>query len=159
MDNARVPWDGAPPKGWIKGGSKRRAFGSEVEKAKGTQIEKEDANPKGRYPSNIVGVLDNPEHQKYFYAPRATRKERGEYNDHPTPKPINLMRYLVRIYTPKNGIVLDPYMGSGSTGIGAIQEQRNFVGVDSNQHYVDIAQKRIQEHCEDTNFEKLFDYE
>ena len=37
-------------KGWIKGGSKRRAFGSEVEKAKGTQIEKEDANPKGRYP-------------------------------------------------------------------------------------------------------------
>jgi DNA modification methylase len=159
IDNARVPWDGAPPKGWIKGGSKRRAFGSEVEKAKGTQIEKEDANPKGRYPSNIIGVLDNPEHQKYFYAPRATRKERGEYNDHPTPKPISLMRYLVRIYTPKNGIVLDPYMGSGSTGIGAIQEQRNFVGVDSNQHYVDIAEKRIKEHCEDTNFEKLFDYE
>ena len=107
---------------------------------------------------NRMGTLKNIV-KKYFYAPRATRKERGEYNDHPTPKPISLMRYLVRIYTPKNGIVLDPYMGSGSTGIGAIQEQRSFVGVDNNQHYVDIAQKRIKEHCEDTNFEKLFDYE
>jgi site-specific DNA-methyltransferase (adenine-specific) len=154
-----VPWDGAPPKGWIKGGSKRRAFGSEVEKAKDSVIEKEDANPKGRYPSNIIGSLDNAEQQKYFYAPRATRKERGEYNDHPTPKPINLMRYLTRIYTPKNGTVLDPFMGSGSTGIGALQEQRQFVGVDSNQHYVNIAQRRIKEHCEDINFEKLFDYE
>ena len=156
----RVPWDGKPPTGWVKGGSKRRAFGSEVDKAAGKDIEREDANPTGRYPSNIVGHFDEPEHQKYFYAPRATRKERGEYNDHPTPKPIALMRYLARIYAPKNGLVLDPFMGSGSTGIGALQEGCDFVGIDMTQHYVDISQRRIDDHyVNNAEIDKLFEYE
>jgi site-specific DNA-methyltransferase (adenine-specific) len=160
IDNARVPWDGKPPTGWIKGGSKRRAFGSKVNKAAEQEVkETEDANPNGRYPSDIIGHFDEAEHQKYFYAPRATRKERGEYNDHPTPKPISLMRYLCRIFCPEGGIVLDPFMGSGSTGIGAIQEDKYFVGIDLSQHYVDIATKRIDEHCNSDPIEKLFNYE
>jgi len=158
VDLARVPWDKAPPTGWVKGGVKRRAFGAEVAKAAGTAIEKEDANPNGRYPSNIIGHFDEPEHQKYFYAPRATRKERGEYNDHPTPKPIALMRYLCRVYSPPGGRVLDPFMGSGSTGIAALQEKREFVGIDMSEHYVDIAKKRIQDHCSQPA-DVLFDYE
>lgn len=160
-NTTRVPWDGKPPTGWVKGGSKRRAFGGEVAKASNdAHRETEDANPNGRYPSNIIGHFDNPEHQKYFYAPRATRKERGDYNDHPTPKPIALMRYLCRVYAPKGGIVLDPFMGSGSTGIGALQEGCQFVGIDMTQHYVDISERRIQDHCfsEDPK-EKLFEYE
>lgn len=159
-DDTRVPWDGKPPTGWIKGGSKRRAFGGDVAKATDqANKETENANPKGRYPSNIVGHLDDQEHQKYFYAPRATRKERGEYNDHPTPKPINLMRYLIRVYCPKGGLVLDPFMGSGSTGIGALQEGRKFVGIDMDQHYVDIAQKRITDHYVNNPTESLFEYD
>ena len=156
----RVPWEKAPPRGWIKGGVGRRAFGSEVVKAAGQDLEREDANPNGRYPSNIIGYFDDTEHQKYFYAPRATRRERGEYNDHPTPKPISLMRYLCRVYAPKGGLVIDPFMGSGSTGIGALQEGCDFVGIDQSQHYVDIAHRRIQDHYVDSSpAEKLFDYE
>lgn len=161
IERARVPWDGKPPTGWVKGGSKRRAFGGDVAKAsQQTDKETEDANPNGRYPSNIIGHFDEPDHQKYFYAPRATRKERGEYNDHPTPKPIALMRYLCRVYAPQGGLVLDPFMGSGSTGIAALQEHQRFVGIDMTQHYVDIAERRIQDHClTDNPQEKLFDYE
>jgi site-specific DNA-methyltransferase (adenine-specific) len=157
----RVPWDGKPPTGWIKGGTQRRAFGGNVVKASEQAVkETEDANPNGRYPSNIIGHFDEPEHQKYFYAPRATRKERGEYNDHPTPKPIALMRYLTRVYAPTGGLVLDPFMGSGSTGIASLQEGRRFVGIDMTQHYVDISQRRIQDHCfSEEPKEKLFEYE
>ena len=152
IEDARVPWEGTPPTGWTKGGASRRAFGGDAEKA-ANQGSKEtvDANPNGRYPSNIIGHFDDPNHQKYFYAPRVTRKERGEYNDHPTPKPIDLMRYLCKIYSPLDGLVIDPYVGSGSTGIAALQENRKFVGIDIDQHYIDIAEKRIQDHCFTSN--------
>ena len=161
IDRARIPWDKAPPTGWVKGGSKRRAFGGDVAKAADQTVkETEDANPNGRHPSNIIGHFDDPEHQKYFYAPRATRKERGTYNNHPTPKPIALMRYLCRVYAPDGGLVLDPFMGSGSTGIAALLEGKQFVGIDMSQEYVDIAKKRIQDHCFGGELvEKLFEYE
>ena len=143
--NTRVPWDGKPPTGWVKGGHQRRTFGKDG-KTTGTQKEfgKEDANPKGRYPSNIIGTT-SPEHQKYFYAPRVTRKERGEYNNHPTPKPIALMQYLIKIYTPESGKVLDPFCGSGSTGIAAMLEGRDFLGVDLDADYINIAQRRVED--------------
>lgn len=157
----RVPWDGKPPTGWIKGGTKRRAFGGAVEKASDQLVkETEDANPNGRYPSNIIGYFDEPDHQKYFYAPRATRKERGEYNDHPTPKPISLMRYLCRVYSPKGGLIIDPFMGSGTTGIGALHEGCDFIGIDMTQHYVDITTRRINDNYNSNEvIEKLFEYE
>tara|TARA_B100001094_G_scaffold272448_1_gene278249 strand:+ start:917 stop:1759 length:843 start_codon:yes stop_codon:yes gene_type:complete len=143
--NTRVPWDGKPPTGWVKDGHKRRTFGKEG-KTTGSQKEfgKVDANPDGRYPSNIIGEV-LPEHQKYFYAPRVTRKERGDYNNHPTPKPISLMSYLIRVYCPPDKIVLDPFSGSGSTGLGALKEGRKYIGIDMSQDYNDIAEKRIKE--------------
>ena len=141
-ENTRIPWDKKPPTGWVKDGAKRRTFGRDG-KTTGTQEEfgTVDANPAGRYPSNIIGdVL--PEHQKYFYAPRATRKEKGSDNDHPTVKPIDLMAYLIKVYSPKETIVLDPFCGSGSTGVAALQENRKFVGIDLSSHYVDISTER-----------------
>lgn len=145
--DTRIPWDGPVPTGWIKGGLSRRAFGGEVAKAADQAIkETENANPNGRYPSNIIGEFDEPEHQKYFYAPRATRKERNEYNDHPTPKPISLMSYLCKVYAPVDGLIIDPFVGSGTTGIGALFEGNSFVGIDMEQHYIDIAERRIQDH-------------
>ena len=144
-DNTRIPWDKKPPTGWIKGGSKRRAFGKEVEKAKDYKVKEfVDANPDGRYPSNIIGEVSLP-HQKYFYAPRASRKEKGDYNDHPTVKPISLMSYLIRIYAPQNSKVLDPFCGSGTTGVSSILENRNFVGIDMSKEYVEISKKRCDE--------------
>ncbi len=65
-------------------------------------------------------------------------------NIHPTVKPIRLMQYLCRLVTPKNGIVLDPFMGSGTTGIGAILEGFDFIGIEMEEEYLKIAEARIE---------------
>lgn len=65
-------------------------------------------------------------------------------NHHPTVKPTDLMRYLVRLITPPDGTVLDPFTGSGSTGKAAVLEGMNFVGIELNQEYADIANARIR---------------
>jgi site-specific DNA-methyltransferase (adenine-specific) len=64
-------------------------------------------------------------------------------NHHPTVKPTALMRYLCRLVTPPGGVVLDPFAGSGSTGKAAMLEGFNFVGIELNAEYVDIARARI----------------
>jgi len=65
-------------------------------------------------------------------------------NIHPTVKPTELMRYLCRLVTPKGGVVLDPFMGSGSTGKAAIEEGLSFVGIEMDQDYFEIACARIE---------------
>lgn len=64
-------------------------------------------------------------------------------NHHPTVKPTDLMRYLCRMITPPDGTILDPFMGSGSTGKGAVIEGFNFIGIDQSADYVEIAKARI----------------
>jgi len=91
----------------------------------------------------------------------ASRTSAGVHNDHPTVKPIALMRYLIRLVTPRHGTVLDLFMGSGTTGCAAVLEGANFVGIDLEQHHVDIAEARIaywQTHpYEDANEKKPLD--
>lgn len=65
-------------------------------------------------------------------------------NDHPTVKPTSLMQYLCRLITPPNGTILDPFMGSGSTGKAAMHEGFNFIGMELDEHYCDIAKARIE---------------
>jgi DNA modification methylase len=65
------------------------------------------------------------------------------HNSHPTVKPIALMRWLVRLITPPGGVVLDPFTGSASTGIAAVLEGRQFVGIEREGRYVDIACARL----------------
>jgi DNA modification methylase len=81
-------------------------------------------------------------------------------NFHPTVKPTELMRYLCRLITPPNGIVLDPFMGSGSTGKGAILEGFDFIGMELDPEYVEIAKARIEyaqkEFKENESQQKLF---
>jgi len=67
----------------------------------------------------------------------------GSRNHHPTVKPTALMRYLCRLVTPPNGIVLDPFMGSGSTGKGAVLEGFGFIGIDKELEYAEISRLRI----------------
>jgi site-specific DNA-methyltransferase (adenine-specific) len=64
-------------------------------------------------------------------------------NIHPTVKPTDLMAYLIRLVTPKGGIVLDPFMGSGSTGKAAVREGMNFIGIERENEYFEIAEARI----------------
>jgi len=65
-------------------------------------------------------------------------------NHHPTVKPIKLMQYLIKLITPPQGVVLDPFMGSGSTGVAAKQLGFNFVGCELSEEYYEIATKRIE---------------
>jgi site-specific DNA-methyltransferase (adenine-specific) len=65
-------------------------------------------------------------------------------NHHPTVKPTSLMQYLVRLVTPPNGVVLDPFMGSGSTGKACAYEGFDFIGIDQSAEYVEIARARIE---------------
>ena len=65
-------------------------------------------------------------------------------NVHPTVKPIKLMKYLCRLITPKGGTVLDPFMGSGSTGMAAKEENFEFVGIEKEEEYFNIATARIE---------------
>jgi len=74
-------------------------------------------------------------------------------NTHPTVKPTELMRYLCRLVTPKGGIVLDPFMGSGSTGKAAILEGFHFVGIELDPDYFEIACARIEKAVKDKNKE------
>lgn len=146
IEDCRIPWDKEPPKGWVAEGVKRRKFGKGGETKGGKQqFGTVDANPNGRYPSNIIGET-LPEHQKYFYAPRASSKERMEFNDHPTPKPIALMEYLINLYCPKDKTVIDPFCGSASTGIAALKNNRKFIGIEKEHKYYCVSEKRILEY-------------
>jgi len=92
---------------------------------------------------------------RFFYVAKASKAEReagldsdsDRANHHPTVKPIELMRYLVRLVTPNGGTVLDPFMGSGSTGCAAMLEGMDFIGIDITPEYVEIARRRILHHA------------
>ena len=78
-------------------------------------------------------------------------------NIHPTVKPTDLMAYLVRLVTPKGGTVLDPFMGSGSTGKGAIREGMDFIGIEREDEYMEIAKTRIQHEEGKHKYRTFFD--
>jgi len=114
------------------------------------------ANPRNNKPSENVAMsganLGHISHghddnggsaARFFYCPKASKKDRGDGNNHPTVKPTALMEYLCRLITPPSGVVLDPFMGSGSTGKAAIREGFRFIGVEMNGNYFEIAKGRI----------------
>lgn len=84
----------------------------------------------------------------FFYVPKPSQAEKssgleGEENDHDTVKPIKLMAYLVRMATRSGGVVLDPYCGSGTTGVAAIREGMHFIGIEKEMGSVKIARGRL----------------
>jgi DNA modification methylase len=82
---------------------------------------------------------------RFFYVAKASKKERGKGNDHPTVKPLQLMRYLVKLVTPPDGTVLDPFMGSGTTLEAARNLGRKAIGIEIEERYCEIAAKRLQQ--------------
>ena len=86
--------------------------------------------------SSLKGEHKNPEPKNNF---------------HPTVKPTDLMLYLIRLVTPKGGVTLDPFMGSGSTGKAAIRGGFDFVGIERESEYFDIAKARIQNEIDNTS--------
>lgn len=82
---------------------------------------------------------------RFFYTSKSSSGERhyAGKNTHPTVKPVDLMRWLCRLVTPPGGLVLDPFCGSGSTGVAALAEGFRFIGIDINPAYCEMARKRI----------------
>ena len=151
-------------------------------KAEGSQFA--DADPKGRFPANVMHGGLETEWAKYFNCPKVSKAERNQgledfpvkkskggggtsndtwyeddvnsasgkfgsekapsKNTHPTVKPQELMKYLCRMVTPKGGTVLDIFMGSGSTGMAAKDEGFDFIGIERDKEYFNIAEKRIK---------------
>ena len=163
---------------WTNNNSGMKAEGSEYA----------DADPRGRFPSNVMHDGSDSikklfeDKSRYFYCAKTPKAERnqgldnfpikqtqgggggiGNYKDdvnsasgkfgsekapskntHPTVKPIKLMKYLCRLITPKGGTVLDPFMCIGSTGMAAKEENFEFVGIEKEEQYFNIASARIE---------------
>jgi site-specific DNA-methyltransferase (adenine-specific) len=89
------------------------------------------------------------EPKRLYYCAKAAKKERNlgltadVTNTHPTVKPLKLMESLCELATPKGGVILDPFMGSGTTGIAALNMGYNFIGIDMGEEYFDIASCRL----------------
>lgn len=128
----------------------------------GRRVATLELKPDGRWPANFIrdggeevaGLLG--ESARFFYCPKASAKERDagvadgslgsvtvRKNAHPTVKPVALMRYLCRLVTRPGGVVLDPFMGSGSTGVAARAEGLRFIGIEREGEYVATAWDRI----------------
>lgn len=116
-----------------------------------------------------AGARTQTQPSRLFYCPKASRPERDAgcdslpladldlfpnarngskasraANSHPTVKPLELMRWLVRLIAPPGDLVLDPFCGSGSTGCAAVLEERRFVGIEREPRYAAIARARIE---------------
>jgi site-specific DNA-methyltransferase (adenine-specific) len=121
---------------------------------------KVETNELGRFPSNVIGEIQD--YQKYFYCPKVNRSERhiedSVENNHPTVKPIELMKYLIKLITPPGGIVLDPFNGSGSTGCAAVALGYEYIGCELDPAYVEISKRRIEKYNKsENNFDALFE--
>lgn len=112
----------------------------------------EMSRAEGRFPANVIfdedaaAVLDaqtGKSESRFFYGAKASKKDRGEGNVHPTVKPTSLMEYLIKLVTPEGGIVLDPFMGSGTTGVAAVKLGYIFIGCERDEAYFNIASSRV----------------
>ena len=112
-------------------------------------------NAQGNWPTNVwhdqspevCRVLQ--EAARVLYCPKPTRTERDkgldDTNDHPTVKPVEVMRQLVRLITPLGGVVLDPFAGSGTTGVAAMAAGFRFIGIELNRAHMAKARRRVRE--------------
>jgi site-specific DNA-methyltransferase (adenine-specific) len=104
----------------------------------------------GRWPANLIhdGSDDTTAPMRsaarFFYCAKASKRERNEANTHPTVKPIALMEYLCKLASAPGAVVLDPFMGSGTTGIACRNLGREFIGIERDADYFEIAKNRIE---------------
>lgn len=119
---------------------KGEPFKGEGRSKKGSEWDGVNAVPNPTFRNDNSGTR-YPRSVKYFKTAESEGvKSRGL---HPTQKPVDLMRYLIRTYTNENEIVLDNCMGSGSTGVACVLENRRFIGMEQDEKYFDIAKTRI----------------
>lgn len=96
----------------------------------------------GKFPSNIMTTQDEVLNG-IFMVPKPNKKDKDDFNTHLSVKPVELITHLIKLFTTENAVVLDPFIGSGTTAIAALSCKRQYLGYDINQEYIDISQKRI----------------
>ncbi|MEY4927345.1 MAG: hypothetical protein RI894_1781 [Bacteroidota bacterium] len=102
-------------------------------------------HPEGRVAANLIRTeAFDDEYDKFFLVPKV-RQSAEPYNTHPTKKPVELMHHLLKLVSFDGQTILDPFMGSGSTGVAALQLNREFIGYEWDENYFKIAKQRIEE--------------
>jgi site-specific DNA-methyltransferase (adenine-specific) len=102
-------------------------------------------HPKGRVTANILRTeAFDDGYDKFFLVPKV-RQHAENFNNHPTLKPVDLMHHLVKLLTWEDQMVLDPFMGSGSTGVSCKQLKRKFTGFELSKEYFNIAERRLKD--------------
>jgi len=97
------------------------------------------------FPANVLLVEGIEETlDKYFLVPKPSVEERGAFNQHPAVKPLALCEYLIQLAAPAGAVVLDPFLGSGTTALAARNLKRRYIGIEINPEYVAIARQRLQ---------------
>ncbi len=118
--------------------------------AKGEKDVGHNPHPVGRVTSNILRTEEFKDgYDKFFVVPKV-RQHAEDYNYHPTLKPVDLMLHLTKLVTFENQMVLDPFMGTGSTGLACIALDREFIGYEKDSGYFKIAQKRLKEYTKNS---------
>lgn len=100
-------------------------------------------------------VYDKKYPINYIEINRALNECNNTKRKHPTQKPVSLLEYLIKTYTNENETVLDNTMGSGSTGVACVNTKRNFIGIELEDDYFDIAKNRIDTYIEDNKIENI----
>jgi len=98
----------------------------------------------GNFPANIM-TTEPIEGYNLFLIPKPNKEEKGDFNTHLSVKPIQLISQLIKLFTQEGALVVDPFMGSGTTAVACIKEKRHFMGFEINKEYVKIALQRIQD--------------
>jgi site-specific DNA-methyltransferase (adenine-specific) len=152
IDGCRVGRDAEDVSGWSQSGSKASDNRS---MSGGNYAREAKPDAAGRWPANlihdgsdeVVGLFPETDEEqsaaRFFYTAKADKSDRGHGNNHPTVKPVDLMRYLVRLVCPMDGIVLDPFNGSGTTAVASRAEHCRYIGAELNEDYCRITVERL----------------
>ncbi len=99
------------------------------------------------FPSNVISTDKvNREIDNCFLIPKPDKREKGNFNFHKTVKPVRLCEYIIKLTThSEDALVFDPFAGSGTTLVAAKRLKRNYLGIDINKEYVEIANKRLED--------------
>jgi site-specific DNA-methyltransferase (adenine-specific) len=76
---------------------------------------------------------------------KPSKAEKGTYNTHLSVKPVALIQHLITLFTKEGALILDPFMGSGTTALACIESKRRYMGFDINEEYIKITERRIKE--------------
>lgn len=105
------------------------------------------------YGKTKVGISGGGSTERYPRSVQVFKSDKQKVALHPTQKPIDLLQYLIKTYTNENELVLDNCMGSGSTGVACLNTNRNFIGMEKEEKYFDIATERIENIYKELNKE------